>query len=72
MKSEIELRLEKVAFNIQKCRKAKGKSQLQVASILNVSQNAYSKLELGKTKITMVSLMAIADYLNTPVLELLT
>ena len=50
MKSDIDISLQKVALNIKKSRKNKGKSQEQVAKKLKVSQNAYSKLEREKPK----------------------
>jgi len=51
-------------------RESKGLTQKQVANKLAVSQNAYSKVELGQTKITLNVLFAIADILDIQVAEL--
>ena len=69
--SDIEIRLQSVAFNIRKSRKDKRKSQGQVARSLKVSQNAYSKLECGKTQLTLKNLMIIGEYLNISIFDLL-
>ncbi|MDN3551239.1 helix-turn-helix domain-containing protein [Mucilaginibacter aquaedulcis] len=71
MGGEIDSKVKNVASNVRKSRKAKGKSQEQVARRLQISQNAYSKLETGKTKLTLLNLMVIADYLEIEVSELL-
>ncbi|WP_353959395.1 helix-turn-helix domain-containing protein [Mucilaginibacter aquaedulcis] len=71
MKNQMESGLQKIACNIRECRREKGKTQSQVAEMLNVSQNSYSKLELGKTKLTVIRLLAIAEFLNINVSELL-
>lgn len=46
-------------------------SQEYMAAKMGIGQNAYSKLELGKTKITLDRLFAIADVLGVTVIELL-
>ncbi|WP_461450656.1 helix-turn-helix domain-containing protein [Mucilaginibacter sp.] len=51
-------------------RELKGLTQGQIAAKLDVSQNAYSKVELGQTKITLNALFAIADILDIQVAEL--
>ena len=38
---------------------------------LNISQNAYSKIELGYTRVTMRRLFVIAEVLEIDVVELL-
>ncbi len=42
-----------------------------MAAKLNMSQNAYSKIELGYTNITLEDFINIADLLNTSEHELL-
>ncbi|OOQ61353.1 helix-turn-helix domain-containing protein [Mucilaginibacter pedocola] len=46
-------------------------TQEYIASQLNMSQNAYSKLELGQTKVTLERFIQLCDILETEMLELL-
>ena len=55
--------------NIRSIRIAKQFSQDYVAAKLNISQNAYSKIELGYTKITLERLFQIADILEFDVTD---
>ena len=71
MIGEINRNVQIVAAKVRKSRKEKSKSQEQVARKLSISQNAYSKLETGKTKLTVLNLSMIADYLGIEVTELL-
>ena len=50
----------------------KGYSQLYVASQLNVSQNAYSKLEKGDSRMTINTLFRIADIFDLNIDDLLS
>ena len=54
---------------IKNARKRKGYSQYQLAQKLNLSQNAYSKLELGRSNLTLDKLFDIADILDTKVVD---
>lgn len=54
---------------IKKARKRKGYSQYQLAQKLELSQNAYSKLELGRSNLTLDKLFDIADILETNVAD---
>lgn len=65
------MHLERVLVNLRGICKKKNKSQQQVANKLKISQNDYSKLELGKTKLNLNQLLTIADYLEINVLELI-
>jgi len=58
-------------FNIRTQREIKGFSQMYVAAKLKMSQNAYSRIELGRTKLTVNTLLAIAEILNVQVYEFL-
>ena len=60
-----------VAANIAARRKALKYKQLYVATILNISQNAYSKIETGQSRITVERLFEIADALEVDPAELL-
>ncbi|WP_183578801.1 helix-turn-helix domain-containing protein [Mucilaginibacter sp. X5P1] len=64
-------RIEIVLKNIKKIRKHKNFTQLDVATKLNISQNAYSKIELGYTLISLSILFKIADVFGQDVTELL-
>jgi len=55
-----------IVQNIRKIRESKGYSQEYLASKLNIGQNAYSKLELGISKMTVERFFVIADVLETP------
>jgi transcriptional regulator with XRE-family HTH domain len=60
-----------VATRIKKIRIIKNILQKHVASQLAISENAYSRIENGHTKITVEYLYLIADALDSKVEELL-
>ena len=60
-----------VAINIRKIRESKDFTQDYLAMKLSISQNAYSKIELGYTKITLERLFQIAQILEVDVIELI-
>jgi transcriptional regulator with XRE-family HTH domain len=60
-----------VANNIRNTRIDRNYTQDYLAAKLNISQNAYSKIELGRTKVTVEKLLVIADVLNTDACELI-
>jgi transcriptional regulator with XRE-family HTH domain len=64
MKQELEKKIRTVAVNIRKIREGKGYTQDYLAIKLSISQNAYSKIELGYTKITVERLFQIAEILE--------
>ncbi|WP_461451519.1 helix-turn-helix domain-containing protein [Mucilaginibacter sp.] len=57
--------------NIKSARLAKNYSQDYIAGKLGISQNAYSKLELGYIRIKLENLIIIADVLNIPITGLI-
>ena len=57
--------LKAVAANIKDRRLDLNFSQTYVAQRLNVTQNAYSKMEIGKTKMSVERLYEIANVLET-------
>lgn len=71
MSSNINLRIKAIAANIRKKREYRNYTQEYLAFKLNISQNAYSKIELGYTKITLERLFQIAEVLEFDVNELL-
>ncbi|HMG10828.1 MAG TPA: helix-turn-helix transcriptional regulator [Mucilaginibacter sp.] len=71
MSEDINKKLLIVASNIRIIRKNKRKSQTQVAKKLKISQYAYCKMELGKTKITLITLLTIAKYFEVDIAAML-
>lgn len=55
---------------LEKIRKLQGFSQEYVASKLNISQNSYSKIERGETKITLKKLTEICKALEIDIKKL--
>jgi transcriptional regulator with XRE-family HTH domain len=60
-----------IASNIRSLRLARNYSQDYLAFKLNISQNAYSKLELGQTNITVERLSIIAEVLGVELFQLI-
>ena len=60
-----------VAFKIRKTRELRNYTQDYLAAKLQISQNAYSKTELGYTQITINRLAAIAKVLEVDLTDLL-
>ncbi|MES2378555.1 MAG: helix-turn-helix transcriptional regulator [Bacteroidota bacterium] len=71
MSKKISFKIKAIAATIRKKREAKNYTQEYLAYKLNISQNAYSKIELGYTKITVERLFQIADVLEIGAGELL-
>ena len=63
--------VKKVAANIRNARLYRNYSQDYLAMKLNISQNAYSKIELGYTRVTMRRLFVIAEVLEIDAAALL-
>lgn len=61
----------KICDAIRAHRQRKGISQYAMSYYLNISQPAYSKMELGETEIKIDRLYEIADVLEISVFELL-
>lgn len=60
-----------VAHKIRKLREQKDYSQAYMAEKLGISQNAYSKIEIGLTRISLVRFFEITKILNVTPFELL-
>jgi transcriptional regulator with XRE-family HTH domain len=71
MKS-MSYKVKAVAANIRNKREYLNYTQEYLAAKLNISQNAYSKIELGYTKITVERLFQIAEILETDTMELIS
>ena len=68
----LTFKIKSIAANIRHKREHRNYTQEYLAAKLDISQNAYSKIELGYTKITIERLFQIADALEYDVVELLT
>jgi len=71
MKDPLELKPKIVAGNIRKIREYRNYTQDYLAAKLSISQNAYSKIELGYSKITLDRLFQIAIILEIEVMQLI-
>jgi transcriptional regulator with XRE-family HTH domain len=71
MKDALEKKIRTVAVNIRKIRESKDYTQDYLAVKLSISQNAYSKIELGYTKITVERLFQIAQILEVNPVDLI-
>jgi len=72
MNKTINLKLKVVIANIKKVRQYRNYSQEYVAAKLLISQNAYSKVELGQSLITIDRLILIANIFQVEVKLLLS
>jgi len=72
MKDKLNLRINQVAANIRKIREHRNYTQEYLAAKLRISQNAYSKIELGYTKITVERLFQIAVILESDPVDIIT
>ncbi|QEC77084.1 helix-turn-helix domain-containing protein [Mucilaginibacter ginsenosidivorax] len=71
MKDTLNYKIKAIAANIRKTREQLSYTQEYLAAKLKISQNAYSKIELGYTKITVERLFQIAAILEVDVHELI-
>ncbi|MHA4893583.1 helix-turn-helix domain-containing protein [Pedobacter sp. PWIIR3] len=65
-------RTKTVAGNIRKIREFRNYTQDYLAAKLGISQNAYSKIELGYSKLTLERVFQIAIILEVEVMEIIT
>lgn len=72
MNNNYRKEMQRIAFKIRKVREYKNYSQEYLASKIGISQNAYSKIELGYSKITLDRLFHIANLLDVDTQELMT
>ncbi|PAW92466.1 transcriptional regulator [Mucilaginibacter sp. MD40] len=71
MNTTLNNKVKAVAANIRRKREALNYTQEYLAAKLKISQNAYSKIELGYTKITVERLFQIAEILETNLADLI-
>jgi transcriptional regulator with XRE-family HTH domain len=62
--------LQAIGQTIRSARMTRNYSQDYLGRRLGISQNAYSKIELGKTEVTLTRLSLIAEVLEVDLLEL--
>ncbi|MEO3405995.1 helix-turn-helix transcriptional regulator [Mucilaginibacter sp. CAU 1740] len=68
----VQKKVKSIVEKIRVARETKGYTQDYLAAKLSISQNAYSKLELGYSTLTVVRLFAIALILEIDARELLS
>ncbi|SDE14737.1 Helix-turn-helix [Mucilaginibacter pineti] len=71
MKEMLNFKIKAIAANIRNTREQLNYTQEYLAAKLHISQNAYSKIELGYTKITVERLFQIAAILEVDVHDLI-
>jgi transcriptional regulator with XRE-family HTH domain len=72
MNETLNLKIKAVTSNIRKIREYRNYTQEYLAAKLTISQNAYSKIELGYTKITLDRLFSIAIILEVDPIDLIS
>jgi len=63
--------IKQIPANIRNARMQRNYSQEYLAMKLKMSQNGYSKIELGYTQLTLEKFLIIAQVLEIPVMDLL-
>lgn len=71
MSNKLNAKTKAIAAVIRKKREERNYTQEYLAYKLNISQNAYSKIELGYTKITVERLFQVAEVLEIEAAALL-
>ena len=71
MNHTVEAKVKSVSSNIRKVREFRDYTQEYLAMKLGISQNAYSKIELAYTRITLERLIQIAQILEVDSVDLL-
>jgi transcriptional regulator with XRE-family HTH domain len=71
MNETIDSKIRTVAMNIRKIREFRDYTQEYLAMKLGISQNAYSKIELAYTRITLERLIQISQILDVDAVDLI-
>jgi transcriptional regulator with XRE-family HTH domain len=71
MKTLSDLKTRAIVANIRKIRELRNYTQDYLAVKLHISQNAYSKIELGYSSITLTRLIQIAEILEVDLVDLI-
>jgi len=67
----MELNYEDIGTRIREARKQKGLTQERITEMVNISASHFSNIETGKTKLSLPTLVALANALQVSVDELL-
>lgn len=70
MKNEFQKKVDAIVYNIRVVRERKNYSQDYVAMKMKSSQNSYSKMELGYSKLTVAKLLEICQILEVNIVDL--
>ena len=71
MKTLSDLKTRAIVANIRKIREYRNYTQDYLAVKLHISQNAYSKIELGYSSITLTRLIHIAEILDVEIIDII-
>ncbi|MDB4920616.1 helix-turn-helix domain-containing protein [Mucilaginibacter sp.] len=71
MRSINDLKTKQIVSNIRKIREFRNYTQDYLSAKLRISQNAYSKIELGYSNVTLNRLIEIAEILEVELADLL-
>ena len=71
MRSISDLKTQQIVSNIRKIREFRNYTQDYLAAKLHISQNAYSKIELGYSSITLTRLIQIAEILEVELVDMI-
>jgi transcriptional regulator with XRE-family HTH domain len=71
MKALCDDKSREISAHIRKIRESRNYTQDYLAAKLNMSQNAYSKIELGLSNINLSRLMRIAEILEVDVVDII-
>jgi transcriptional regulator with XRE-family HTH domain len=64
--------MKKIYSTIKNLREKNGKTQADLADVLNLDTSGYGKLERGTTDITLTKLEILAEYYNMTVVDLIS
>ena len=71
MRSISDLKTKTIVSNIRKIREFRNYTQDYLAAKLKISQNAYSKIELGYSNITLTRLVEITEILEIELADII-
>ena len=71
MASLSDIKTKEIVSNIRKVREFRNYTQDYLAAKLGISQNAYSKIELGYSNITLSRLIEISEILEVVLVDLI-
>jgi transcriptional regulator with XRE-family HTH domain len=72
MRSISDLKTKQIVSNIRKIREFRNYTQDYLAAKLQISQNAYSKIELGYSSVTLNRLIEITEILEVELADLIS